>query len=73
MDIKVAKGLAVRIADLLKRYDDYGYKDMLGDYNDSEDIMLEDLVGQLCSKPERVMHEVLNVLEAVIEDYIEVG
>jgi len=72
MKPEMARKLAIRMSQILERYDYYGYKDLLYDYDDSEELMLEDLVGQILSRPEIVFDGMLNTMEQMLSD-IEMG
>ena len=68
MKPKIARSLAIHIAQVMERYDHWGYYDALGDYDDSEELFLEDLVGQILTNPEKVIGDLLDTMDAMMED-----
>ena len=68
MKQEMARKLAIHIAQIMERYDHWGYADALGDYEDSEELFLEDLVGQILTNPEKVIGDLLDTMDAMLED-----
>ena len=69
MKPEFARGLAVRLNDIMKDWDTYGYADTLDEYEDSEELLLEDLTVQILNYPETVIDNMLQVMNDML-DYI---
>ena len=61
-----ARELAIRLNDVMQDWDTYGYADVLADYDNNEELLLEDLAGQIASAPEIVMDNMLQVMNGMI-------
>jgi len=68
MKPEMARKLAIHIAQVMENYDHWSYYDALGDYDDSEELFLEDLVGQILTNPEKVIGDLLDTMDAMLED-----
>ena len=68
MKPEIARKLAIRMSQIMERYDKYAYADTLLDYDNSEELMLEDLVGQIESRPEIVFEGMLNTMEQMLDE-----
>ena len=68
MKPEIARSLAIRMSQIMERYDHYAYADTLMDYDDSEELMLEDLVGQIESRPDIVFDGMLRTMEQMLDE-----
>ena len=68
MKPEMARKLAVRMSQVMERYDHWGYQDLLGDYEDSEELMLEELMMQMSNTPEIVFSGMLDTMEQMLDD-----
>lgn len=68
MKPEIARKLAIRMSEIMERYDQYAYADTLMDYDDSEELMLEDLVGQIESRPDIVFDGMLRTMEQMLDE-----
>ena len=68
MKPEMARKLAIRMSQIMDRYDHYEYVGTLMDYDGYEDLMLDDLVGQIESRPELVFDGILNTMEQMLNE-----
>lgn len=63
-----ARKLAIRLNDVMQDWDTYNYADVLADqYDNNEELLLEDLVQQIMNTPETVMNNMLDVMNSMMD------
>lgn len=62
-----ARKLAIRLAEVMQDWDAYEYANTLADYDNNEELLLEDLEGRIASSPESVMDEMLQVMNNMLD------
>ena len=67
MKPEIARGLAIRLNDILKDWDVYGYADILDAYDNSEELFLESLAKLIVESPESVMDDMLNTMNDMLD------
>ena len=68
MKPEIARALAIRISSLYERWDPYGYADTVADYDNNEEYLLEDSVGELMTHPEIVINYLLETMECMLDE-----
>lgn len=68
MKAETARKLAVRQAQTMERYDHWAYADLLADFDNNEELLLEYLVKQTQDCPEIIIDGILNTMEQMLEE-----
>lgn len=58
-----ARKLAIRLLDFQENHDLYGYLDLLGDFDNNVDLVLEHIFNNIKNRPEDVIDHLLTILE----------
>ena len=67
MKPEIARGLAIRISQIAERWDHWGYADTLADYDNNEELLLEQSVKDLTEEPEVVISYLLETMECMLD------
>jgi len=67
MKPEIARGLACRISALMERWDPYGYADAVADYDNNEELLLEQNMKELSETPEIVISYLLETMECMLD------
>ena len=67
MRIEHARALTIRISQIMERWDPWSYADMIADFGDSEEHMLEYQVNELMNNPVHVIEGLLDTMECMLE------
>jgi len=62
-----ARKLAIRLNDIMQDWDIYNYADVLDQYDNNEELLLEDLAQQITNTPEVVMNNMLDVMNSMLD------
>lgn len=68
MNAEMARKLAVRQAQTMERYDHWSYADVLADFDNNEELLLEYLAKQTQECPEVIIDGMLNTMEQMLEE-----
>ena len=63
-----ARGLAVRTVQLMERLDHWNYADLLADFDNNEELLLECQAKMIKEKPEIVFSGLLTTMEKMLEE-----
>lgn len=71
MKPEIARQLAIRESEITARYNFFGWSDILSDYGDNEELMLEALTKQTLEYPEIVISGLLDAMEVMLDELEE--
>ena len=72
MKAEMARKLAIRQSQIMERYDHWSYADLLADFDNNEELMLEYLVKQTIECPELIISGMLDTMECMVDELAEV-
>ena len=67
MKPEIARGLACRISSVMERWDPYGYADTVADFDNNEELLLEQNMRELSEVPEVVINYLLETMECMLD------
>ena len=68
MKPEIARSLALRLSQTMERWDPYGYADTVADYDNNEELLLEQTVKELTEMPEVVINYLLETMECMLDE-----
>lgn len=71
MKVETARKLAIRQAQTMERYDHWAYADLLADFDNNEELLLEYLAGQTLNYPDMIISGMLDTMEQMLEELEE--
>lgn len=63
-----ARRLAVRMSQVMERYDHWSYADLLADFDNNEELLLEYQAKMILENPDMVFDGMLDTMEKMIEE-----
>ena len=68
MKAETARKLAIRQSQIMERYDYWSYADLLADFDNNEELMLEYIVRQTLEYPEMIISGMLDTMECMLDE-----